>query len=215
MVFQFRRTLRIVPGVRVNLSKGGTSVSFGSRGFHYTVGKKGTRTTVGIPGSGLSWTTCRPYAPNKSTQTRADHHLPEEPKYPEGHNEQNDSKNVSTFESHSIDELIIHSTGEITDLLTGIRRKIRTTYIAVVIIILILSYEYISNQQNIFVATGAIGIACWICCLVIDRYRLTVKLHYELTEDQNDRFERLKDVFSQLADCGQIWRIPMQARQFD
>jgi hypothetical protein len=50
--FRFRRTFKIVPGVRFNLSKSGASVSFGPRGLHYTVGPKGTRTTVGLPGSG-------------------------------------------------------------------------------------------------------------------------------------------------------------------
>jgi Protein of unknown function (DUF4236) len=32
------------------------SVSFGTRGFHYTVGTQGQRVTVGIPGTGLFWT---------------------------------------------------------------------------------------------------------------------------------------------------------------
>jgi len=52
----FRRT-RIAPGVRLNLSKSGPSVSFGGRGFHYTVGHHRRRSTVGIPGTGVSYTT--------------------------------------------------------------------------------------------------------------------------------------------------------------
>jgi hypothetical protein len=54
MGLRFRRTMQIIPGLRLNLSRSGPSMSFGSRGFHYTVGMKRTRTTVGIPGSGLS-----------------------------------------------------------------------------------------------------------------------------------------------------------------
>jgi len=42
-------------GVRLNLSKSGTSVSVGGRGGWLTFGKKGTRATVGIPGTGMSW----------------------------------------------------------------------------------------------------------------------------------------------------------------
>lgn len=56
MSFRFRRSVRIMPGVRLNFSRKGTSVSFGGRGFHYTVGKTGTRTTIGVPGTGMSWT---------------------------------------------------------------------------------------------------------------------------------------------------------------
>ncbi|MBJ7609017.1 MAG: DUF4236 domain-containing protein [Candidatus Dormibacteraeota bacterium] len=57
---RFRRTLRIAPGVRLNLSKSGVSTSFGPRGFHYTVGHGRRRTTVGLPGTGLSYTTYSP-----------------------------------------------------------------------------------------------------------------------------------------------------------
>jgi len=53
---RFHRSTKILPGIRLNLSKSGPSVSFGGRGAHYTIGPKGTRTTVGLPGSGLSYT---------------------------------------------------------------------------------------------------------------------------------------------------------------
>jgi hypothetical protein len=42
------------PGLRLNLSRSGASVSLGRRGFHYTISPKGSRVTVGLPGSGLS-----------------------------------------------------------------------------------------------------------------------------------------------------------------
>ena len=54
--FRFRRSIRILPGVRWNIGKRSSSVSFGGRGFHYTIGTHGTRTTVGVPGTGLSYT---------------------------------------------------------------------------------------------------------------------------------------------------------------
>jgi Protein of unknown function (DUF4236) len=53
---RFRRTFRIGPGLRLNLSKSGVSASVGRRGLWFTVGPRGTRETVGIPGSGLSYT---------------------------------------------------------------------------------------------------------------------------------------------------------------
>lgn len=54
---RFRRTARIAPGIRLNFSKSGVSTSFGPRGFHYTIGHGRRRTTVGIPGTGVSYTT--------------------------------------------------------------------------------------------------------------------------------------------------------------
>jgi len=38
------------------MSKSEPSVSFGARGAHVTVGKRGVRRTVGIPGTGIFYT---------------------------------------------------------------------------------------------------------------------------------------------------------------
>jgi hypothetical protein len=56
MGLRFRRSWNVLPGVRFNLGLKSGSVSFGSRGFHYTVGTSGSRITVGLPGTGLFWT---------------------------------------------------------------------------------------------------------------------------------------------------------------
>src|SRR4051794_4739181 len=62
MAFRFRRSIKILPGFRLNLSGSGASVSVGPRGLHYTLGPRGTRVTAGIPGTGLSWSQYTPYA---------------------------------------------------------------------------------------------------------------------------------------------------------
>lgn len=51
------RRKKILPGVTLNLSKSGLSASFGVRGMHYTVGHGRRRSTVGIPGTGVYYTT--------------------------------------------------------------------------------------------------------------------------------------------------------------
>jgi hypothetical protein len=60
--FHFRRSLRIAPGIRLNLSKSGVSTSVGARGAHVTLGNGRVWTTVGLPAIGLSYT--------ESTSTR-------------------------------------------------------------------------------------------------------------------------------------------------
>jgi hypothetical protein len=56
MGFRFRRSIRVAPGVRININKKSTSVTVGGKGFHHTVNSKGRRTTtVGLPGTGLSY----------------------------------------------------------------------------------------------------------------------------------------------------------------
>jgi len=56
MVFRFHRSIRLLPGIRLNFGKHGVSTSIGVRGAHVTFGASGTRTTVGLPGTGLSYT---------------------------------------------------------------------------------------------------------------------------------------------------------------
>jgi len=56
MSFRSSRRLSIVPGWRVNLSKHGASLSIGHRGAWYTMGPRGQRATLGLPGTGLFWT---------------------------------------------------------------------------------------------------------------------------------------------------------------
>jgi Protein of unknown function (DUF4236) len=56
MGFRFRRSIRILPGLRLNFGKRGVSTSIGVRGAHVTVGHGQVRETVGLPGTGLSYT---------------------------------------------------------------------------------------------------------------------------------------------------------------
>ena len=56
MGWRFRKSIKILPGIKVNIGKDGfSSVSVGSRGAHLTMGKNGTTVSAGIPGTGLSY----------------------------------------------------------------------------------------------------------------------------------------------------------------
>ena len=61
MGWRYRRRLRIIPGVTLNVGRRGTSVSIGGRGAHVTYGRRGKRATIGLPGAGLSYTAYEPY----------------------------------------------------------------------------------------------------------------------------------------------------------
>ncbi len=55
MGLRFRKSLRIAPGIRLNLSQRGVSTTLGPRGASINLGSSGTRGNVGIPGTGLSY----------------------------------------------------------------------------------------------------------------------------------------------------------------
>lgn len=73
MGFRFWRRISILPGVTLNLSKGGFSFSFGPRGAKVTTGTKGTRVSAGIPGTGMFWTkTLGGKPPSRGTRKKAE-----------------------------------------------------------------------------------------------------------------------------------------------
>lgn len=55
MGLRFRRSFKLFPGVRLNISKSGLSTSFGVRGASVNLSGRGIQGTVGIPGTGLSY----------------------------------------------------------------------------------------------------------------------------------------------------------------
>ena len=55
MGFRFIRRVKILPGVRLNLSKSGVSLSAGVRGASVNLGKRGLYGNVSVPGTGLSY----------------------------------------------------------------------------------------------------------------------------------------------------------------
>ncbi len=71
-IFRFRRRIKIIPGLWLNLSKSGISTSIGGKGatLNFKGGK--TQATMGIPGTGMSY-----------SETLTDSHKPEDGKQPE------------------------------------------------------------------------------------------------------------------------------------
>src|SRR5256885_14111294 len=53
--FRFRKSISVLPGVKVNLSKTGVSASVGGKGATLNVGRGKKMVTLGIPGTGLSY----------------------------------------------------------------------------------------------------------------------------------------------------------------
>ena len=54
MALRFRKSIKLAPGIRWNISGSGSSWSFGPRGASVSVGKRGTFFNSGVPGTGFS-----------------------------------------------------------------------------------------------------------------------------------------------------------------
>lgn len=72
MGLRFRKSVSLFPGVRLNFSKSGMSVSSGVPGFRKTINTKGqVTTTVGIPGTGLYYVDTKKPGSNQSSRSRS------------------------------------------------------------------------------------------------------------------------------------------------
>ena len=55
MTYRYRKSIKLIPGVKLNLSKSGISTSIGKRGATVNIGHGRVKSTIGLPGSGISY----------------------------------------------------------------------------------------------------------------------------------------------------------------
>ncbi len=60
MALRFRRSIKLAPGLRLNMGKRGFGFSVGPRGASFTAGPSGVHGNLGLPGTGLSYRTSLP-----------------------------------------------------------------------------------------------------------------------------------------------------------
>ncbi len=78
MGLRFRKSVTLCKGVRLNFGKSGVSVTTGTRGFHntYNFGTGKRTTSIGIPGTGISYVTT---SGGRSSSNRSQQQDPERP----------------------------------------------------------------------------------------------------------------------------------------
>lgn len=77
MGFRFRKSFKIAPGVRVNVGKKSIGISAGVKGARVSVNSSGRKTTtVGLPGTGLSYSKTEKIGGAKKAQTGGFDDLP-------------------------------------------------------------------------------------------------------------------------------------------
>lgn len=76
MSVRFRKSIKILPGVKINLSKSGPSLSIGGGGLTLNYSKQGVRTTADLPG-GLYYSKLHADADDQPTKTEVEAISPE------------------------------------------------------------------------------------------------------------------------------------------
>ncbi|WP_198031906.1 DUF4236 domain-containing protein [Bradyrhizobium sp. Ec3.3] len=214
--FRFRQSFKIIQGVRLNLSGSGASVSLGVRDAHFTIGPHGTRTTVGLPGSGISWTAYQAYSSANRTS------LPNGALPNPGPNEATSlDRSATVISSAPIEQLVASSTIDIAEALNASRSRwqLYKALIGVLVALFavgalsIVSSPPVASPIAVLVTAGAAIILGAIA--VHGLQSNTISLHYDLSSDAAEHFEALGRAFGALSACSRIWRIPLERAEAD
>ncbi|MBY0532182.1 MAG: DUF4236 domain-containing protein [Xanthobacteraceae bacterium] len=202
MGFRFRWSKGIIPGVRLNLSKSGASVSLGRRGFWYTIGSKGTRTTVGIPGTGLSWTEYSPYSKRKSSTRSGESE--------ESYVRYGQSESEASIDSAEINTISAKSTSEIAPIVAVATSRFRFSrlLLLVCLIAFFLGTFFDNREWLILAALG--GLIALPIAAITDYYRRTVRVEYDLDAVQKSQFSEILAAFESAQESKRVWHIPSQ-----
>ena len=84
MSLRFRKSMKLMPGVRLNFNKESIGMSFGVHGARYTINSKGRRTvTTGLPGTGIynveTLSSGKKSAPAQQTSSAEERFVPYDP----------------------------------------------------------------------------------------------------------------------------------------
>jgi hypothetical protein len=218
--FRFRRSVKLLPGVRLNLSKSGASVSLGPRGLHYTIGPNGTRFTAGIPGSGLSWTQYTPHGRNSSGDTSQRispaPHLSPSPRIPTpAFGPVGSQPTLVSFESAAGTEINALSTSQLAIVLNEAHRRFR---LAPLMLIGSLGLFLISSIVGDQVLVGLSALFATVhvpISIFLDRYRRSVKVGIKLNPIAQTITAVLSESFSDLKSCNVIWDVQAEGHTSD
>lgn len=209
MPFRFRRSVKILPGLRINLSKSGASVSLGGRGFHYTLGPKGTRITAGIPGTGLSWTEYKTHA--RHSPYARDISSPQPPQSTSAQH----CDSLEVIQNASAGQINAFSTSELAPILNRANRRIRLAPAVLVICILLFIAALVQTDQA-WVGWTALDAAIFIpTAVLIDRYRRSVKVAFDSAGLTARISEALIVAFNDLMQCKATWIVQAESQTAD
>ena len=220
MGFQFRHTFTLFPGVRLNLSGSGMSVSLGVPGATINLKPgRSPRATVGIPGSGISFQTSLGGQPSRS---------PEPPQYqpqPLPRMTQPGVYAEREIASNAVEDLTSASLGEVKEMLVLARQERRD-----------LERELAQLRSNAKSAASKVKwlsfpVWGWLLKGPIERARATadtlanelaeaeaalqrhgVAIHWELDDGTKGAYEALRANFDKARMSSAIWDLIRDAQ---
>lgn len=194
----------MIPGVRMNLSKSGPSLSLGTRGLRHTIGPKGSRTTVGIPGTGLSWT------------EYSSHLEPSAPRLPSADGAAGTIEPpLKRIESASVERMGTLSTSDFAPILSATSQKSGFAPWVAAICLGCVVLALNSGDQTWLNLVLVSAIVFVPAAILLDRYRRSIWIEYLLEGTAKTVAEALADTLGELKSCRAVWQVNAEGRTTD
>ncbi len=158
MGFRFRKSVTIFPGVKINFSKSGASLSIGRKGAHFNVNTSGrTSASVGIPGTGVSYSKTFTSGRKKKkttgkTSSAKGKGKAEKPETAAEAAETQESGSVIDNIKNEVNEQFEHHTKELPWIFVGMAAIILVLLIALIVM---LAMNIVSNKKAAQTAASA------------------------------------------------------------
>lgn len=211
MAFRFRRSVRILPGVKLNLSGSGASFTFGPRGLHYTVGAKGKRLTAGIPGTGLSWSQYTPHTNQNPTPSHRT--LPAYPVHSTFSPEP--SSGLRAIKSASAEHITSLSTSELAPILNAASERLSIAPVTLIISVALFVFTLLQSNSTLTSFSALSAATCFSVVYFLDRYRSSVRVTFAPEGISARITEALHEAFTELTHAAMAWAVTAQGSTSD
>jgi len=196
----------------MNLSKSGASLSLGGRGLHYNIGPKGTRTTVSLPGTGLSLTQ---YSPHSSPRSETAPSIPGFESHSPRTPVQLGDPPLVPIESASTETINALSTSELAPILHSVHRRVRYFPIVLSLSVIQCVIALWSADQALLVLAALYATVFVPASAVLDRYRRSVRIEYKTQGIADKITAALAESFGDMQASQSVWAIQAHSHTTD
>lgn len=198
MGLRFRKSIRFGKYFRINISKSGIGYSFGVPGARLTYSANGrVSSTIGIPGSGISYTTSH----NRNTPAKRNT-VPAPQVQGIGVEVSTEHANISAFQP-----------AEMRDLLKTIKIAKNTNTFGIILLILGLLLLSAFSKTNIaLMVAGIVGTVLGVALIVLAHTKLPAHLEYEMEEDFKEAHAKRLVAWGRFFSSSVNWQIITSAQ---
>jgi hypothetical protein len=206
MAWNYRKRIKIIPGVHLNLSKRGISTNIGVRGANVTIGSSGSHLNISLPGTGISSRT------RLSTES-ANHNSAPNPGNAHGAGDENifsaDIQEITSQNMQGVKEAILLSQSQRKELgtdlnkikasLVGTRLELAASYVFL--------YGLIKKGLRDRIKADLITKKDAIQQIQNQIEQCYVELDIQFDEEMRMKYDRVTVAFKKLVSAQKIWDV--------